>query len=108
MVKEDEDHLKVFEKLFVHLIREYTHKTKKLDKIQRKKGDVWGEKTGGRDHNGLYEVERQIQGSNCQGISVKKMHYRKNRGTRVMGEKTASSQKRKYKIGKQVKSLGNQ
>lgn len=67
-----------------------------------------GKKTGGRDHNGLYEAERQTQGSNCQGISVKKRLCRKKRGTRVMGEKTASSRKRKYKIGKQVKSLGNQ
>lgn len=62
---------------------------------------------GGRDNMGLYKVERQSQ-SNCQGMSVKKRLCSPKRGTGVMEEKTACSQKMKYKRGKQVKSLGNQ
>lgn len=107
MVKEDEDHLKVFEKLFVHLIREYTQN--RLDKIQRKKEDAWGKKKLEVGTTmGFMKLKGRPREAIVRVLSVKKRLCRKKRGTRVMGEKTASSQKRKYKIGKQVKSLGNQ
>lgn len=37
--------------------------------------------TGSRDHMGLYEAERQTQGSNCQGVSVKKVLCKERRST---------------------------
>ena len=68
----------VFEKVFVHLIREF--RQNRLDRIQKKEGRYM-KKPGGRDHMGLSEAERQTQGSNCQGISVKKRLCRERRGT---------------------------
>lgn len=69
---------KVFDKVFVHLIREF--RQNRLDRTQNKEGRCM-KKTGGGNHMGLYEAERQTQGSNCQGISVKKRLCRERRGT---------------------------
>ena len=93
-----------FEKVFVHLIREF--RQNRLDRIQKKEGRYM-KKPGGRDHMGLYEAERQTQGSNCQGISVKKRLWGKREAQEGLGEERASSQKMEYKIGTRVTSLGN-
>lgn len=69
---------KIFEKVFVSLIRDF--RQSRLDLIQKKEERCMKE-TGRRDHMGLYEAERQTQGSDCQGISVKKRLCRGRRGT---------------------------
>jgi hypothetical protein len=45
-------------------------------------------KVGSGDHMGLYEAERQTQGSHLQGVSVKKMlcKKRRDRGGAGIGE----------------------
>lgn len=68
---------KVFEKVSFHLIREF--RQNRLDRIQKEEGKCM-KKTGGSDHMGLYEAERQTQGSNCQGINVKKRLCKEKRG----------------------------
>lgn len=69
---------KVFDEVLAHLIREFRQNGS--NRIQKKEGRCM-KKTGGGDHMGLYEAERQTQGSNCQGISVKKRLCRERRGT---------------------------
>jgi len=103
-VKEDGNGPKCIWEVFVHLIREF--RQNRLDRIQKKEGRYM-KKPGGRDHMGLYEAERQTQGSNCQGISVKKRLWGKREAQEGMGEERASSQKMEYKIGTRVTSLGN-
>lgn len=51
---------------------------------------------------GLYEAERQTQGSHHQGVGVKKMLCKKRRDLwgGGAGEERASSQKMEYKVGK--------
>lgn len=52
----------------------------RFDRIQKKEERCMKE-AGSRDHMGLYEPERQTQGSNCPGVSVKKMLCRQRRDT---------------------------